>query len=51
MIMKRYTLLKVNKFNGRSGSKIQYDKKEDASRELYGRKDLDKNGRGKKQGE
>lgn len=54
MIMKRYTLPKINKFNGRSGSKIQYVKKEDASRELYepaGRKDLDKNGRGKEQGE
>lgn len=54
MRMKRYTLLKINTFNERGGSKIQYVKTEDTSRELHepaSRKDLDRNGRGKEQEE
>lgn len=52
MIMKRYILFKINIFSGSGGNEIQFVKKEDVGRERYefeGRKDLDKNERGKEQ--
>lgn len=52
MTMKRYTLLKINIFSGSGGNETQSAKKEDAGRERHepeGRKDLDKNERGKEQ--